>query len=625
MAPPSPRLLLLLLLLLPLLQLLSLASPADGVGAAPTCSDRDESCASDAAHSSEVTPKPHSLAFCGQLLRDVAPGIAGAGAEAAAPPSPPPRSPAAQGDLLDQCGETLGRWRHFAGSAEAHSRALQIRHAAVAKTAAASGPAASRAVADFASSVVLTATALMQAGRHAHALQVVQMMPQRLPRAALAIGLKLESEIHECAGDFVTALSRFNEAAHLEDDAAKSAEAYKAAGTGANDAAAAARVARTRTMLRKHELLQRVVGIGGGARAMPKSVVAAMQRDIHKLANILVRDGPWDSPLQMPLRFVPRVAARPFHRLQDWPALRPIHAMLVAAHAGLREEYLGLKARGEMAPDHECIMDPQREGGEWGGVWTRFDVTGNWNHRLDAASGCTDAQTPRACALLRGLANLTATLRIPNREGRGGQGEEGEEGDEEGRRSNIGDKHRRTTTGGGGASSTSRTGGSSSAWAAPPPVVRAGFSALGANTWLKPHFGTTNGQLKFHLGLIVPRGGTGGTGGTGERTGGKACATFRVGRKTRSWQEGKTIFFDDSFNHEAWNRCDTERVVFQLVVVHPDVVAQVKKVKKERIRKGTKKGKKRENRRRTLEKDEMETVVTTGRDEGGGVDSVIPV
>ena len=131
--------------------------------------------------------------------------------------------------------------------------------------------------------------------------------------------------------------------------------------------------------------------------------------------------------------------------------------------------------------------------------------------------------------------------------------------------------------------------------------------------------------MKFHLGLIVPRGGTGGTGGTGERTGGKACATFRVGRKTRSWQEGKTIFFDDSFNHEAWNRCDTERVVFQLVVVHPDVVAQVKKVKKERIRKGTKKGKKRENRRRTLEKDEMETVVTTGRDEGGGVDSVIPV
>ena len=168
-------------------------------------------------------------------------------------------------------------------------------------------------------------------------------------------------------------------------------------------------------------------------------------------------------------------------------------------------------------------------------------------------------------------------------------------------------------------------------------MIRAGFSALGANTWLKPHFGTTNGQLKFHLGLIVPRGGArggarrrnrtlsragggegaGGTGGTGgeERTEGKACATFRVGEKTRSWREGKTLFFDDSFNHEAWNRCDTERVVFQLVVVHPDVVAQVKE---ERIKKGTKKGKKQENRRRTLEKDEMETMVTTGRDEGGG-------
>ena len=35
-------------------------------------------------------------------------------------------------------------------------------------------------------------------------------------------------------------------------------------------------------------------------------------------------------------------------------------------------------------------------------------------------------------------------------------------------------------------------------------VLRMGYSRISAYTWLKPHFGMTNGQLKIHLGLIVP-------------------------------------------------------------------------------------------------------------------------
>ena len=34
------------------------------------------------------------------------------------------------------------------------------------------------------------------------------------------------------------------------------------------------------------------------------------------------------------------------------------------------------------------------------------------------------------------------------------------------------------------------------------PVIRGGYSALEAKSWLKPHFGATNAQLKWHLGPL---------------------------------------------------------------------------------------------------------------------------
>lgn len=39
------------------------------------------------------------------------------------------------------------------------------------------------------------------------------------------------------------------------------------------------------------------------------------------------------------------------------------------------------------------------------------------------------------------------------------------------------------------------------------PLIRAGYSALAPGAWLKPHYGTTNAQLKWHLGQL----GNGGT------------------------------------------------------------------------------------------------------------------
>jgi hypothetical protein len=89
----------------------------------------------------------------------------------------------------------------------------------------------------------------------------------------------------------------------------------------------------------------------------------------------------------------------------------------------------------------------------------------------------------------------------------------------------------------------------------------AGPSVVEPHTWIQPHFGYTNAQLKFHVGLRVPKG-----------PDGLPCAWMRVANETRSWAEGAALLFDDSFNHEVWNNCTATRAIFQLVVVHPDAV-----------------------------------------------------
>ncbi|WP_197530127.1 aspartyl/asparaginyl beta-hydroxylase domain-containing protein [Gloeobacter violaceus] len=73
------------------------------------------------------------------------------------------------------------------------------------------------------------------------------------------------------------------------------------------------------------------------------------------------------------------------------------------------------------------------------------------------------------------------------------------------------------------------------------------FSILDANAHIPPHHGPYKGVLRYHLGLIVPV--------EDER-----CAV-RVDNEVRSWKEGKSLIFDDSFEHEVWNRDPRRRVV----------------------------------------------------------------
>jgi aspartyl/asparaginyl beta-hydroxylase (cupin superfamily)/Tfp pilus assembly protein PilF len=78
------------------------------------------------------------------------------------------------------------------------------------------------------------------------------------------------------------------------------------------------------------------------------------------------------------------------------------------------------------------------------------------------------------------------------------------------------------------------------------------FSILKAGSHIPAHTGVTNVRGVVHLPLIVPEG-----------------CEFRVGGETRKWEEGKAFAFDDTIEHEAWNRSDRDRAVLIIDVWNP--------------------------------------------------------
>lgn len=88
-----------------------------------------------------------------------------------------------------------------------------------------------------------------------------------------------------------------------------------------------------------------------------------------------------------------------------------------------------------------------------------------------------------------------------------------------------------------------------------PGMKSAMFSILAPRKHIPEHRGMYKGVLRYHLGLIVP--------------GPSGSCKIRVGNDVRSWQEGKSLIFDDSHPHEAWNECDSYRVVLFVDFVRP--------------------------------------------------------
>jgi aspartyl/asparaginyl beta-hydroxylase (cupin superfamily) len=78
------------------------------------------------------------------------------------------------------------------------------------------------------------------------------------------------------------------------------------------------------------------------------------------------------------------------------------------------------------------------------------------------------------------------------------------------------------------------------------------FSLLRPGTHLPAHTGVSNVRAIIHLPLIVPPG----------------CA-FRVGGETREWEVGRAWAFDDTIEHEAWNRSDELRAILIFDVWNP--------------------------------------------------------
>lgn len=76
-------------------------------------------------------------------------------------------------------------------------------------------------------------------------------------------------------------------------------------------------------------------------------------------------------------------------------------------------------------------------------------------------------------------------------------------------------------------------------------IVNAGYSFMPAHCEIAAHEGYTGSVLRFHYGLKVPKG---------------DCA-IRVDKDVRHWADGDALLFDDTKEHQAWNRTNEYRMI----------------------------------------------------------------
>lgn len=79
------------------------------------------------------------------------------------------------------------------------------------------------------------------------------------------------------------------------------------------------------------------------------------------------------------------------------------------------------------------------------------------------------------------------------------------------------------------------------------------FSVIRPQTTIMAHHGVTNTRMVMHLPLIVP----------------EQCALNIVDGEAHSWHEGELMMFDDTFQHEAWNRSDEPRLILLMDCWNP--------------------------------------------------------
>lgn len=87
-----------------------------------------------------------------------------------------------------------------------------------------------------------------------------------------------------------------------------------------------------------------------------------------------------------------------------------------------------------------------------------------------------------------------------------------------------------------------------------PEICSAYLSILGPQKHLPPHSGPWAGILRAHLGVIIP---------DTER------CFIRVANQNYHWKAGEVVYFDDTYEHEAFNNTEEIRVVLFMDVLRP--------------------------------------------------------
>lgn len=88
-----------------------------------------------------------------------------------------------------------------------------------------------------------------------------------------------------------------------------------------------------------------------------------------------------------------------------------------------------------------------------------------------------------------------------------------------------------------------------------PRMTSAMFSVFAPHTFLPLHRAPNRGSLRYQLALTIP--------------GPPGACRIRIGEEMVHWEEGKSLLFDHSVHHEAWNDSTSDRFVLFIEVVWP--------------------------------------------------------
>ena len=87
-----------------------------------------------------------------------------------------------------------------------------------------------------------------------------------------------------------------------------------------------------------------------------------------------------------------------------------------------------------------------------------------------------------------------------------------------------------------------------------PGLFQAFYSVLEGGKSVPAHEGPYRGYLRYHLGLVVPKGNP---------------PSIRIGNVHHTWKEGESFFFDDSWDHEVFNSCPEDRIILIVDIARP--------------------------------------------------------